>query len=169
MKIKHFVNLFLICKPIKFWPLWDAFQKHNPNQRRHRSTFLTSLMAHFQSFEVLSTKCIWSSNLILIDIQLNCLVQVELISTLLSSTTFVWFTPLLEHQSPLLNDFEAFLEEFNATFGDLNKECISNIKIRSFCQGSCSNAVYGLNNWLAIFYGVKQHSQVNFSIGYEVM
>jgi hypothetical protein len=59
----------------------------------------------------------------------TCLVQVELISTLLSSTTFAWFTPLLEHQSPLLNDFEAFLEKFNATFGDSNKECISNIKI----------------------------------------
>jgi hypothetical protein len=29
-----------------------------------------------------------------------------------------WFAPLLEHQSPLFNDFEAFFEEFHATFGD---------------------------------------------------
>jgi len=27
-------------------------------------------------------------------------------------TTFVWFTPLLECQSPLLNDFETFFEDF---------------------------------------------------------
>ncbi len=69
-KIKYFVNLLLNCKPIKLRPPWDAFWQHNLNQRNHISTYLTSLMAHVQSFEVLSTKCIWSPNFILIDIQL---------------------------------------------------------------------------------------------------
>jgi hypothetical protein len=31
---------------------------------------LTSLITHIQNFEVLSTKCVWSSNFILIGIQL---------------------------------------------------------------------------------------------------
>jgi len=43
--------------------------------------------------------------------------------------TLIWFTPLLKHQSPLFNSFEAFIEEFNATFGESDKECTSNIKI----------------------------------------
>ncbi len=57
------------------------------------------------------------------------LAQVGLIGTLLSSIALVWFIPSLEHQSPLFNEFEIFLEEFNATFGNLDKECTSNIKI----------------------------------------
>jgi hypothetical protein len=43
--------------------------------------------------------------------------------------TFVWFTLLLEHQSSQFNDFEAFLENLNATFGDLDKKHTFNIKI----------------------------------------
>jgi hypothetical protein len=42
----------------------------------------------------------------------------------------------------LTNDFELFLEKFNATFGDLNKEHISNIKIRYLFQGSRSIIVH---------------------------
>jgi hypothetical protein len=72
----------------------------------------------------------------------NNLFQVELINTLLLGTTFAWFATLLECQSPLLNGFETFLEEFHATFGDSNKEDTSNIKIQSFCQGSHSILVY---------------------------
>jgi hypothetical protein len=40
-----------------------------------------------------------------------------------------WLALLLEHQSPLFNDYEAFLEKFNATFGDLDKKRTFNIKI----------------------------------------
>ncbi len=69
-KIKHFVNLLFICKPIKLQPLQDLFLQHNPNQRNNGSVYLTSLMAHIQSFEVLSTKCVWPFDFILIDIQL---------------------------------------------------------------------------------------------------
>ncbi len=70
MKIKHFVNLLFIFKPTKFQPLWDVFREYNPNQRNHVLAYLTSLMAHVQSFKVLSIKCIWSSDFILFDIQL---------------------------------------------------------------------------------------------------
>jgi len=59
--------------------------------------------------------------------------QIRLIGTLLSSMALTWFAPLLEHQSPLLNNFEKFHEKFheklNATFGNSNKEHRSNIKI----------------------------------------
>ncbi len=70
--------------------------------------------------------------------------QVEFISILLSSMALTWFTPLLEHQSPLFNDFEMLFEKFNATFGNLDKECTSNIKIRSFYQGSQLTIIYAL-------------------------
>jgi hypothetical protein len=56
----------------------------------------------------------------------------------------VWFAPLLEHQSHFLNNFEVFFEKINATFGDSNKECTSNIKMQSFCRGSHLVAIYGL-------------------------
>jgi hypothetical protein len=42
---------------------------------------------------------------------------------------FAWFAPLLEHKSPLLNDFETLFEKFNVTFGHSNKEHTFNIKI----------------------------------------
>jgi hypothetical protein len=58
-----------------------------------------------------------------------------LVRTLLSNITLAWFTPLLEHQLPLLNDFDAIFKEINATFRDLDKECISTNKLQSFCQG----------------------------------
>jgi hypothetical protein len=60
--------------------------------------------------------------------------QVGLVGILLSSMAFFWFAPLFEHQSPLFNNFEAFFEKFNATFGDLDKKHTSNIKIRSFIK-----------------------------------
>jgi hypothetical protein len=71
-------------------------------------------------------------------------IQVGLIDTLLLGTTFACFAPLLEHQSPLFNDFETFFKEFNATFGDLDKKCMSNIKIQSFCQGFRLIMIYAL-------------------------
>jgi hypothetical protein len=55
---------------------------------------------------------------------------------------FVWFALLLKQQAPLFNNFETFLKNFNASFGDLDKERTSNIKIQSFCQRSCLSIVY---------------------------
>jgi hypothetical protein len=71
--------------------------------------------------------------------------------------TLAWFAFLLEHQSPLFNDFEMFLEKFNAIVGDSDKEHMFNIKIRSLCNGSHSDMVYAskFRNWLAIFHEVR--------------
>jgi hypothetical protein len=41
---------------------------------------------------------------------------------LLLGTTLTWFAPFLERQFLLLNNFEAFFEEFGASFGNSDKE-----------------------------------------------
>jgi hypothetical protein len=48
----------------------------------------------------------------------------------------------LECQSFLLNDFEAFLEKFGASFGDLDKERTTTNKLQALCQGSHPTFVY---------------------------
>jgi hypothetical protein len=67
--------------------------------------------------------------------------QVGLIGILLLGMALAWFAILLEHQSPLFNNFEMFFEKFNATFGYSNKECMFNIKIQIFGQKSRSTMV----------------------------
>ena len=44
--------------------------------------------------------------------------RVGLVGTLLTGTALAWFAPLLEKKSSLLENFEAFIEEFKASFGD---------------------------------------------------
>ena len=56
--------------------------------------------------------------------------RVGLIGTLLSGTTLAWFAPLLERKSPLLEDFEAFVKEFQASFGDTDSTRTAINKIR---------------------------------------
>jgi hypothetical protein len=34
--------------------------------------------------------------------------------------SLTWFVPFWEHKSPLLNNFEAFIKEFNATLANMN-------------------------------------------------
>jgi len=43
----------------------------------------------------------------------------------------IWFYPIFKKNSPLLYDFEGFIEEFSAYFGELDKKKIANQKIRS--------------------------------------
>jgi hypothetical protein len=67
----------------------------------------------------------------------NNLIQAQFIGTLLLKMTLTWFAPLLECQSSFLNDIKKHIhEEFNATFGDSNKECASTNKLLSFFQRS---------------------------------
>jgi hypothetical protein len=68
--------------------------------------------------------------------------QVELVGTLLSGTALAWFAPLLEGQSPLLDDFESFVQEFSATFGDTDKERTSATKLRALQQGAKPASAY---------------------------
>ena len=44
--------------------------------------------------------------------------RVGLVGTLLSGSTLAWFAPLLENESLLLNNYEEFISEFKACFGD---------------------------------------------------
>jgi hypothetical protein len=68
--------------------------------------------------------------------------QVGLIGTLLSGMALNWFSPILEKNSPLLYDFEGFMEEFVACFGEVDKKKVADLKIRSLCQGMHSASVY---------------------------
>ena len=68
--------------------------------------------------------------------------QVGLIDTLLSGIALNWFSPILEKNSPLLYDFEGFMEEFVACFGKVDKKEIPDLKTRSLRQGMHSASVY---------------------------
>jgi hypothetical protein len=59
--------------------------------------------------------------------------QVGLVGTLLNRKALAWFSLLLENYSPLLNDFEGFMEEFTVFFGEVDKRKIVDSKIRNLC------------------------------------
>ena len=63
--------------------------------------------------------------------------RVGLVGTLLSGSALAWFAPLLEKESPLLNNFEEFLSEFKACFGDTD-----NIRTTINNQGDRSASAY---------------------------
>ena len=64
-----------------------------------------------------------------------------LVGTLLSGSALAWFPPLLEKDSPLLNNFEEFLSEFKACFGDTDNIRTIN-KIRRLRQGDRPTSAY---------------------------
>lgn len=68
--------------------------------------------------------------------------QVGLVGTLLTGTALNWFSPILEKNSPLLYDFEGFMEEFMACFGEVDKKKVADQKIRSLRQGGRSASIY---------------------------
>jgi hypothetical protein len=72
----------------------------------------------------------------------------------------MWFMYLLEHQSPLLNDFETFAKEFCATFGNSNKDNTSTSKLDHFAKDFAQQLCMHSNSytWHAIFRGMKPHS-----------
>ena len=53
-----------------------------------------------------------------------------------------WFSPLVETFSLLLNDFHAFLTEFEATFGETDRRRAALNKLYSLQQGSRSASSY---------------------------
>ncbi len=56
--------------------------------------------------------------------------RVGFIGTLLTGTAAAWFAPILEISSPLLQDFNAFMAEFEAVFRDSDKARTSANKLR---------------------------------------
>ena len=65
-----------------------------------------------------------------------------LIGTLLTGQALSWFAPLFEKRSPVLNNFETFLEAFAEAFGEHDKARWATTKIRSLRQGTRSASVY---------------------------
>ena len=68
--------------------------------------------------------------------------RVGLVGTLLTGTTLAWFAPLLEKKSPLLQDFEGFINEFQANFGDTDSVRTAINKIRRLRQGDRPASAY---------------------------
>jgi len=68
--------------------------------------------------------------------------RVRFIGTLLTGTATAWFAPILETSSPLLQDFNAFMAEFEAVFGDSDNARTSANKLRRLQQGTRSAIVY---------------------------
>jgi hypothetical protein len=68
--------------------------------------------------------------------------RVGFVGTLLTGTIAAWFAPILETSSPLLQDFNAFMAEFEAVFGDSDKARTSANKLCRLQQGTRSAIVY---------------------------
>jgi hypothetical protein len=68
--------------------------------------------------------------------------RVGFVGTLLTGTVAAWFVPILETSSPLLQDFNSFMAEFEAMFGDSDKARTSANKLRRLQQGTRSAIVY---------------------------
>jgi hypothetical protein len=68
--------------------------------------------------------------------------HVGFVGTLLTGTAAAWFAPILETSSPLLQDFNAFMAEFEAVFGDSDKARTSANKLRRLQQGTRWAIVY---------------------------
>jgi len=68
--------------------------------------------------------------------------RVGFVGTLLTGTAATWFAPILETSSPLLQDFNAFMVEFETVFGDTDKARTSANKLRQLQQGTRSATVY---------------------------
>jgi len=68
--------------------------------------------------------------------------HIGIIGTLLVGTTTAWFAPILETSSPLLQNFDTFMAEFEVVFGDNDKAETSANKMCRLQQGTRSAIVY---------------------------
>jgi hypothetical protein len=68
--------------------------------------------------------------------------RVGFVGTLLIGTATAWFAPILETSSPLLQDFNAFMAEFEVVFGDSDKARTSANKLCRLQQGTRSAIIY---------------------------
>ena len=68
--------------------------------------------------------------------------RVGLVGTLLSGSALAWFALLLDKESPLLNNFEEFLSEFKACFGDTDIIRTAINKIQRLRQGDRPASAY---------------------------
>jgi hypothetical protein len=71
--------------------------------------------------------------------------QVGLVGILLTHTTLSWFAPLLEENSPILNNFEEFINEFKACVRDMDTVRMAINKIRTHKHGDEPASTYVAN------------------------
>ncbi|CAG8579750.1 3700_t:CDS:2 [Cetraspora pellucida] len=64
--------------------------------------------------------------------------KVGFIGSLLSEPALAWFVPLLKKQSPVLSNFDNFVQEFESIFGDPDKVRTAANKIRKLTQGEAA-------------------------------
>lgn len=68
--------------------------------------------------------------------------RVGLVGTLLTGQALSWFAPLFEKGSPILSNFDTFLEAFAEAFSEHDKARWATTKIRSLRQGTRSASTY---------------------------
>ena len=68
--------------------------------------------------------------------------QVGLIGTLLAGQAQAWFAPLAENSSSLFTDFKEFLTNFEATFGETDKQRTALNKLYALQQGQRAASIY---------------------------
>jgi hypothetical protein len=68
--------------------------------------------------------------------------RVGLVGTLLTGTALAWFAPLLEKKSPVLENFDTFITEFQASFSDTDSVRTAINKIRRLRQGERPASAY---------------------------
>ena len=69
-------------------------------------------------------------------------VRVGFIGTLLIGPAAAWFSPYFETSSPILSNLSLFLQEFQQTFGDFDREIVAANQIRKLRQGKTSASEY---------------------------
>ena len=65
-----------------------------------------------------------------------------MIGSLLTKTTSAWFAPLVEQGSPLLDDLDSFLAEFESTFEYPDRSHTSALRLRNLKQGNRPASTY---------------------------
>jgi hypothetical protein len=68
--------------------------------------------------------------------------RVGLVGSLLTDTALAWFSPLIESSSPLLSNYDAFMAEFAASFGESDRSRVAATQLRQLRQGSRPVAAY---------------------------
>lgn len=62
--------------------------------------------------------------------------KVAFVGTLLDGTALTWYAPLVERNDPVLHDYNMFIQEFKACFGDTDSVRLAINKIRQLRQGN---------------------------------
>ncbi|KAH7434610.1 hypothetical protein KP509_06G025900 [Ceratopteris richardii] len=68
--------------------------------------------------------------------------KVGFIGTLLYGQALSWFSPILEKDMAVLHDYEGFLRELIATFGDADTSRAAETKLRKLRQGNRLASTY---------------------------